>query len=134
LQVVLFCVVSVLSVYTCTFVIVLFVVLHLQADNGGEFHGAAYSAKEEANVTVGGIIQELRQLWPGCRMVKGAPFHSATNGGVERFNRTIQEKIKMWMLHNSSGHWSIGARGMCIFFVHNHLTTKFLYIGRMVYL
>ena len=64
------------------FVIDLFVVL--QADNGGEFHGAAYSAKEEANVTVGGIIQELRQLWPGCRMVKGAPFHSATNGGWRR--------------------------------------------------
>ena len=55
----MFCVVSVLSVYTCTFVIVLFVVLHLQADNGGEFHGAAYSAKEEANVTVGELSRSF---------------------------------------------------------------------------
>jgi hypothetical protein len=47
----------------CVSVIVLFVVL--QADNGGEFHCAAYSAKEDANVTVGEIIQELAQLWPG---------------------------------------------------------------------
>ncbi len=106
-----------MSVLSCISVMLLFVVF--QADNGGEFHGAASSAKEaaNANLTVGEIIQELAQLWPGCRMVKGAPYHSATNGGVERFNRTIQDKIRMWMLHNSSGHWSMGARGMCIVFV-----------------
>jgi hypothetical protein len=97
-----------------------FFVFYLQADNGGEFNGAAYSAGDEVeNVAVEGIIHELRQLWPGCIMVKGAPYHSATNGGVERFNRTIQEKIRMWMIHNSSVRWSIGARGMSIIlFIH----------------
>jgi hypothetical protein len=98
--------------------------IYLQADNGGEFNGAAYSAREGDNVAVEGVIQELAQLWPGCRMVKGAPYHSATNGGVERFNRIIQDKIRMWILHNSSVHWSIGARGMCIVFIYNHQTNN----------
>jgi hypothetical protein len=62
-------------------VIVLFVVL--QADNGGEFHGAAYSAKEDANVTVGEIIQELGQLWPGCRM-------AASKGSTEPFKTRLR--------------------------------------------
>jgi hypothetical protein len=120
--------------YMLVFLLWFCLLLVFQADNGGEFHGAANSAKEDANAndTVGEIIQELAQLWPGCRMVKGAPYHSATNGGVERFNRTIQDKIKMWMLHNSSGHWSIGAKGMRIVFVYNHQPTKCTYIDRMM--
>jgi hypothetical protein len=100
--------------YTMYVCLSYFFVFYLQADNGGEFNGAAYSAGEGDNVAVEGIIHELKQLWPGCRTVKGVPYHAATNGGVKRFNRTIQEKIRMWMLHNSSVHWSIGARGMSI--------------------
>ncbi len=56
------------------------------------------------------IIKEIAQLWHDCRMVKGAPYHSATNGGVERFNRTIQGKIMMWMRHNNCTNWSIGGQ------------------------
>ncbi len=103
---------SVIYLY-CVSVIVLFVVLqadnggefHCAAysakDNGGEFHCAAYSAKEDANVTVGEIIQELAQLWPGYRMVKGAPYHSATNGGVERFNKPNQTLAATVLLYLS---------------------------------
>ena len=81
-------------------VIVSFVVL--QADNGGEFHCAAYSAKEDANVTVGEIIQELAQLWPGwIPNGKGAPYHSATNGGVERFNKPNQTLAATVLLYLS---------------------------------
>jgi hypothetical protein len=57
--------------------------------------------------------------------VKGAPYHSATNGGVERFNRTIQEKIRMWMVHNLSVHWSIGGSGMSLLVTYNHQTIFF---------
>jgi hypothetical protein len=74
------------------------------------------------------IIKEIAQLWPDCRMVKGAPYHSATNGGVERFNRTIQGKIMNWMRHNNSTNWSIGGQGTDSFNVmYIDLLTHFVY-------
>jgi hypothetical protein len=54
----------------------------------------------EWDAIVDGVIVTIAALWPGCHMVKGLPFHSSTNGGVERFNQTIQKKIKLWMEHN----------------------------------
>ncbi len=69
----------------------------------------AFSATEAANMEdeLDDIIKEMAHLWPDCRMVKGAPYHSTTNGGVERFNRTIQGKIMIWMRHNNCTTWSI---------------------------
>ena len=46
-------------------------------------------------------------------MVRGSPRRSTTNGGVERFNRTMEEKIGAWMKDNNSTRWSIGCRIVC---------------------
>ena len=55
------------------------------------------------------IISELAQLWPDCRMVHGRPRHSQSQGGIERLNRTVEEKLGAWMVENKSKRWSIGA-------------------------
>ena len=36
----------------------------------------------------------------------GKPRHSESNGGIERRNRTVEEKIKNWMHENQSTHWA----------------------------
>ena len=67
----------------------------LQSDNGAEFHGAAMNDRQRklhgngtlvslANNELAAIITEIKQLWPECRMVRGSPRHSQSNGGVER--------------------------------------------------
>jgi hypothetical protein len=48
------------------------------------------------------VITEIRQLWPECRMVRGSPRHSESNGGVERVNQTVQAKLKTWMRDTQS--------------------------------
>eukprot|EP00873_Tetraselmis_striata_P011581 jgi/Tetstr1/431845/TSEL_021337.t1 len=39
------------------------------------------------------VVTATKELWPGCTMVTGRPRHSPSNGGSERFNRTIEEKV-----------------------------------------
>lgn len=39
-------------------------------------------------------------------MVTGKPRHSESNGGVERRNRTVENKISNWMQDNKSTHWA----------------------------
>ncbi len=39
------------------------------------------------------VINEIKLLWPECRIVRGSPRHSLSNGGVERLNRTMEEKL-----------------------------------------
>ena len=39
-------------------------------------------------------------------MVSGKPRHSESNGGIERRNRTVEEKISNWMHENNSKHWA----------------------------
>jgi hypothetical protein len=39
------------------------------------------------------VITEIRQLWPECRIMRGSARHSESNGGVERVNRTVQDKL-----------------------------------------
>ena len=56
------------------------------------------------------VITEIRQLWPECRMVRGSPRHSESNGGVERVNRTVQAKLGTWMQDTNSRRWSVGCR------------------------
>ena len=39
-------------------------------------------------------------------LVTGKPHHSESNGGIERRNRTVEEKISKWMHENQSKHWA----------------------------
>ena len=82
----------------------------LQSDNGKEFHLIAIRAKAHSMIDdelLLNIIQEIKQLWPDCRMVKGAPRYSPSNGGVERINLTVEQKLAKWMADNKSQRWSI---------------------------
>jgi hypothetical protein len=79
----------------------------LQSDNGNEFNTAAMTRKQVnefcgklvqlTDLELSDIITEVRQLWPKCWMVHGSPHYSPSNGGVERVNRTMQEKLSAWM-------------------------------------
>jgi hypothetical protein len=78
----------------------------LQSDNGHKFSGAAMTARKR-HCHVGldpafldKVIAELKLLWPDCRMVRGSPRHSESNGGVERVNWTVQQKLGAWMRDN----------------------------------
>jgi hypothetical protein len=68
----------------------------LQSDNRIEFSGAAMTTREHHHhigldpAFLDQVIVELKQLWPDCRMVRGSPRHSESNGGVERINRIVQ--------------------------------------------
>jgi len=76
----------------------------LQSDNGLEFSGAAMTSREYRGRCVGlsaeelnEVINEIKLLWPECRMVRGSPRHSPSNGGVEKLNRTMEEKLGSWI-------------------------------------
>ena len=56
------------------------------------------------------IIAKVRELWPECRMVRGSPRHSPSNGGVERVNRTVEDKLGSWMRETRNTNWSVGCR------------------------
>jgi hypothetical protein len=51
-------------------------------------------------------VREIKKLWPGTVMVSGKPRHSESNGGIERRNRTVEEKISNWMHENNSKRWA----------------------------
>jgi hypothetical protein len=94
----------------------------LQSDNGNEFSGAAmthcqnneYRGRCEGlnNCKLEEVIHKVKALWPKCRMVRRLPRHSPSNGGVERVNRTIEEKLGAWMAETQNTNWSIGCRLM----------------------
>ena len=52
------------------------------------------------------MVHEIKTLWPGTLLVTGKPRHSESNGGVERRNRTVEEKIRNWMHEKKSKHWA----------------------------
>jgi hypothetical protein len=56
------------------------------------------------------VIANVRELWPECHMVRGSPRHSLSNGGVERVNRTVEEKLGAWMRETKHKNWSVGCR------------------------
>ena len=56
------------------------------------------------------VISEIRTIWPECRMVRGSPRRSSTNGGVERLNRTIETKLGSWMREKATNRWSVGCK------------------------
>jgi hypothetical protein len=89
----------------------------LQSDNGPEFSSAMMTqcqnneyhgrCKELNNCKLEEVIHKIKVLWPKCRMVRRLPFHSPSNGGVERVNRTIEEKLVAWMAEIGNINWSI---------------------------
>jgi hypothetical protein len=90
----------------------------LQSDNGNEFNTAAITRKQVGefcgklvgltDLEMSEVITEMRQLWPKCWMVCQSPCHSPSNGGVERVNRTMQEKLGAWIKECKSRQWMIG--------------------------
>ena len=45
-------------------------------------------------------------------MVRESPRHSQSNGGIERVNHTMQDKLGAWMTDTSSRRWSVGCHLM----------------------
>ena len=86
----------------------------LQSDNGGEFEQSAMDYRSKClylnDQEMDMIISEIGILWTECKLVRGSPRHSESNGGVERVNRTVQTKLGAWMATNKSNHWTIGCR------------------------
>ena len=90
----------------------------LQADNGQEFSSAATTSKQRRNdcqsaisdELLSGTVTEVRKLWPDCKQVMGTPRHSESNGGVERVNQTVQQKLHAWMKRHNSTAWSVGCK------------------------
>ncbi len=90
----------------------------LQSDNENEFNTVAMTRKQVnefhsklaqlTDLELSEIITKVRQLWPECRMVRGSPRHSPSNGGVEQVNRTMQEKLGAWMKDCKLRQWAIG--------------------------
>ena len=46
-------------------------------------------------------------MWPGCKLVRGTPRHSESNGGVERRNRTTETRLGAMMEEYQSNRWSV---------------------------
>ena len=90
----------------------------LQSDNGKEFLQAAMTRRQNDENSgklialtqddLTKIIAKVRGLWPECHMVRGLTRHSPSNGGVERVNRTVQEKLGSWMRETRNTNWSVG--------------------------
>ena len=81
----------------------------MQTDNGREFSGAANSRIDLLEETfIDEVIGEIKKLWKDCRMVRGSPRYSPSNGGVERMNYLIETKLAKWMEVNNSKKWSVG--------------------------
>ena len=58
----------------------------LQSDNGREFSNS--------------VIEELKDMWDGLKIVHGKPRHSQSQGSVERANRDIEDMLSTWMDSN----------------------------------
>ena len=53
------------------------------------------------------ITTELVMLWPTCGVIRGTPRHSESNGGIERRNRTFEERLGACMVEYKTKHWSV---------------------------
>ena len=80
----------------------------LQTDNGAEVSGQAGKCLHMKNDWVTEVVQELKQLWPGCTIVTGRARHSESNGGIERFNLDVERKLAHWLRDNPRPEGSPG--------------------------
>jgi hypothetical protein len=94
-------------------IIVINILLFLRAYDFVRQRRAAREAAQPgslSNEMLTEVITEIRHMWPDCRMVRGSPRHSESNGGVERVNQTVQTKLGTWMRDTHSRRWSVGCR------------------------
>jgi hypothetical protein len=70
--------------------------LILQSDNGREFANR--------------VVENLKEMWPGLRLVHGKPRHSQSQGSVERSNQDIRDMLVAWLSDNKQSTWSEGLR------------------------
>jgi hypothetical protein len=111
----------------------------LQSDNGPKFSNAVmtqcqnneYRGRCEGlnNCELEEVIHKIKALWPKCRMVHGLPRHSPSNGGVERVNCTIDEKLGAWMAERKNINWSIG----CCLMMWRYNTKVHRMVGNIPY-
>lgn len=52
------------------------------------------------------VISEIKKLWPECLMVKGSPRRKEANGGIERLNQTVENKIGTILKDHGSKKWA----------------------------
>ncbi|GFX97067.1 KRAB-A domain-containing protein 2 [Trichonephila clavipes] len=67
----------------------------LQSDNGREFTAA--------------VIQELKNLWPTCKIVNGRLRHPASQRSVERSNQDVEAMLRAWLQHGQY-HKKLGSK------------------------
>eukprot|EP00956_Cyclotella_meneghiniana_P013890 scaffold20361_cov46-Cyclotella_meneghiniana.AAC.3 len=83
----------------------------LQSDNGREFSNVALEGKAQKvyldEEFMDNVITELAMLWPTCGVICGTPRHSESNGGIERRNRTFEERLGACMVQYKTKHWSV---------------------------
>lgn len=60
----------------------------LHSDNGREFCNR--------------ILEQLKSMWPGLKLVTGKPRHSQSQGSVERCNQDVEKILAAWLKDNST--------------------------------
>jgi hypothetical protein len=111
----------------------------LQSDNWPEFSSAAMAQRQNNEYRgrckglndhkLKEVIQEVKALWPKCLMVRRLPRHSLSNGGVERVNHTIEEKLGAWMAELQNTNWSIG----CCLMMWRYNTQEYRMVDNVPY-
>ena len=64
----------------------------LQSDNGREF--------------VNGVVEALKSVYPGLKIVHGRVRHSQSQGSVERLNHTVEGLIYKFVADNPGLDWA----------------------------
>ena len=54
------------------------------------------------------LIRDIKKLWLKVRMFRGYPHSSESNGGIERMNIAMENKLGDWMKDKNSQAWSVG--------------------------
>ncbi len=111
----------------------------LQSDSGNKFSGVVMTQRQNNeydgrckgwnDCKLEEVIHKVKALWPECCMVGGLPRHSPSNGGVERVNHTIEEKLGAWMAEMRNTNWSIG----CCLMMWRYNTQEHRTVGDIPY-